>query len=102
VHYGYTDLKHYTPGQQRDINLVRLYIQAMTLSDLSTYDGTMIREEALQGVRGSQQKVRIHWPRSRDTDFFPTALVETIRDIKLYSVRSALETQSWRHASCIS
>ena len=35
----------------------------MTLSDLSTYDGTMIREEALQGVRGSQQKVRIHWPR---------------------------------------
>jgi hypothetical protein len=54
-------LRHYTPGQQRDINLVRLYIQAMTLSDLSIFDGTMIREEALQGTRGLHQKIRTNW-----------------------------------------
>jgi hypothetical protein len=56
-------IKRYTPGQQRDINLVRLYIQALTLSDLSTSDGTAIREHYLQGCRSPEQKIRQHWPR---------------------------------------
>jgi hypothetical protein len=37
--------KRYTPGQQRDINLVRLFIQALTLSDPPTPDSYAIREK---------------------------------------------------------
>jgi hypothetical protein len=56
-------LIRYTPGQQRDINLVRLYIQALTLSDLSTPDGHSIHETFLHGQRREGQKIRTHWPR---------------------------------------
>jgi hypothetical protein len=56
-------LARYTPTQQRHINLVRLYIQALTLSDISTADGTMIREDSLNGVRAPGQRIRTHWPR---------------------------------------
>ena len=56
-------LERYTPGQQRDINLVRLYIQALTLSDLSTPDGLTIHEHFLQGQRSASQKLRVYWPR---------------------------------------
>jgi hypothetical protein len=48
-------LKQYTPQQQRDINLVRLYLQAITLFDLSTPDGKTIRPNALSGIRGAAQ-----------------------------------------------
>jgi ribonuclease HI len=56
-------IHRYHPGQQRDINLVRLYIQAITLSDLSTSDGTAIRECFLLGCRRDKQTIRKHWPR---------------------------------------
>ena len=56
-------MQRYTPGQQRDINLVRLYVQALTLSDLSTPDGYSIREPFLLGHRLPGQRIRMHWPR---------------------------------------
>jgi hypothetical protein len=56
-------LQRYTPGQQRDINLVRLYIQALTLSDMSTPDGNTIHEPFLHGHRMQEQSIRTHWPR---------------------------------------
>ena len=59
-------LKRYTPGQQRDINLVRLYLQVLTLSDISTPDGDQIHEQYLQGNRLEGQKIRTHWPRQSD------------------------------------
>ena len=58
-------LKKYSPQDQRDINLVRLYIQAITLSDVSTPDGNHITWEALHGHRALTQVVRKNWPRQR-------------------------------------
>jgi len=56
-------IKFYTPQQQRDINLVRLHLQAITLSDLSNPDGKTIRHHALAGIRKENQRLRQHWPR---------------------------------------
>ena len=56
-------LTRYSPAQQRDINLVRLHIQVVTLSDLSHSDGIHIREHFLHGLRSEGQKIRTHWPR---------------------------------------
>jgi hypothetical protein len=44
-------LKHYSPQQQLDINLVRLHLQAITLSDISDPTGKNISTWALQGAR---------------------------------------------------
>lgn len=59
-------LRRYTPVQQRDINLVRLHLQVLTLSDLSTPDGYNIWEVYLSGKRKAGQKLRTHWPRQTD------------------------------------
>jgi hypothetical protein len=56
-------LQWYTPMQQRDINLVRLHIQALTLSDISTPDGLHIHEHFLHGYRSEGQHIRVYWPR---------------------------------------
>lgn len=56
-------IQQYTPQQQKDINLVRLYLQAITLSDLSNPDGKTIRIAALEGNREAHQRIRRHWPR---------------------------------------
>lgn len=56
-------LSRYNPQQKRDINLVRLYLQAITLSDLSTPDGLQIRPQALSGYRAEAQRLRKNWPR---------------------------------------
>ena len=56
-------LRKYTPQQQRDINLVRLYLQAITLSDLSAPEGIQIRPQALLGNRELGQRLRTNWPR---------------------------------------
>lgn len=58
-----TTIKQYTSRQQQDINLVRLYLQAITLSDLSNHDGTKIRKNALASQREEGQRLRQHWPR---------------------------------------
>ena len=51
-------LKHYTPQQQMDINLVRLFLQVITLSDVSTPDGRDICGHHLRGDRRPNQKIR--------------------------------------------
>ena len=57
-------LKHYTPQQQTDINLVRIYLQTITLSDLSAPDGKDICGYHLRGERRPQQRIRhTTWPR---------------------------------------
>jgi hypothetical protein len=55
-------LKTYSKQNQRDINLVRLHLQAITLSDISTLDGNSIRWEAWGGRRQRQETQRINWP----------------------------------------
>ena len=57
-------LKHYTPQQQTDLNLVRLFLQVITLSDMSTPDGRDICGYHLRGERRPNQKIRkTTWPR---------------------------------------
>jgi hypothetical protein len=56
-------LSRYSPTQQRDINLVRLHLQVLTLSDLSASDGKTIRTNALSGIRELDHQLRKHWPR---------------------------------------
>jgi hypothetical protein len=56
-------IRQYSPQQQRDINYVRLHLQALTLSDLSTPDGRQIRPQALRGYREKDQQPRQNWPR---------------------------------------
>ena len=49
---------------QWDVNLVRLYLQVITLSDMSDASGQCIKECYLTGVRDiKQQRERINWPR---------------------------------------
>ncbi|KAI2499411.1 hypothetical protein MHU86_15056 [Fragilaria crotonensis] len=58
------NLTRYTTTQQTDINLVRLYLQVITLSDLSTTDGNNIDEFFLRGERKPHQRIRKKtWPR---------------------------------------
>jgi hypothetical protein len=68
-------MQRYTPGQQRDINLVRLYIQALTLSDLSTSNGTAIREHFLCGHRRDDQKVQETLAATEYSNQLPTTTV---------------------------
>ena len=56
-------IRQYSIQQQKDINLVRIHLQAITLSDLSSPDGSQIRSQALRGVREATQQLRQHWPR---------------------------------------
>ena len=57
-------LTRYTILQQTDINLVRLYLQVITLSDLSTPDGKDVNEHFLRGERKPHQHIRQKtWPR---------------------------------------
>ena len=85
-------LRHYSPQQQRDINLVRLHLQAITLSDLSTPDGTQIRPHALRGVREVSQRPRQNWPRQEP----PTASQQRLwqRYMKSNFIRY---DRFWRH-----
>jgi hypothetical protein len=55
-------LQSYTNQQQYDINLVRLHLQALTLSDISTPDGKAITNEALLGQRPQRHINRKNWP----------------------------------------
>ena len=56
-------LKGYTTQQQADINLVRLYLQVITLSDMSLANGQEIQRSALQGERSLEFHNRPTWPR---------------------------------------
>lgn len=57
-------LIRYTPLQQKDINLVRLHLQVITLSDITTADGADVCSYMLQGSRRPGQHIRQKtWPR---------------------------------------
>jgi hypothetical protein len=56
-------LKHHTPGEQLDINLVRLHLQVITLSDISTANGRSIHPCAFMGQRIPGRRNRSSWPR---------------------------------------
>ena len=56
-------LKGYQPQQQEDINRVRLYLQVITLSDISSADGRDIMLSALHGERHNEFQNNPTWPR---------------------------------------
>ena len=56
-------LKRYNKQQQWDINLVRLHLQVLTLSDISTADGKQITQQAYNGTRKAHHRIRLNWPR---------------------------------------
>jgi hypothetical protein len=54
----------YNPQQQRNINLVCLHLQIITLSDLSDPQGKTICSQALRGYREDHHKLHdSNWPR---------------------------------------
>ena len=58
-----SQLDRYSVPQQRDINLVRLYLQASHLSDLASVDGKRIQPHGLAGERSDDFKSTTIWPR---------------------------------------
>jgi hypothetical protein len=61
-------LKGYSNQQQLDINLVRLYLRVITLSDMSHPDGNDIKQNMLHGERDPHQETRRStqgWPRQQ-------------------------------------
>ena len=61
-------LKHFMPHQHTDINLVCLFLQVITLSDMSTPDGCDICGYHLRGERRPNQKIRQNtWPAQQET-----------------------------------
>ena len=56
-------LSQYTNQQQRDINLARLYLQAITLSDISDPNGKTIHTMAINGHCEEHHRLRMNWPR---------------------------------------
>jgi hypothetical protein len=57
-------LTRYTPIQKLDINLVRLHLQIITLSDMTRSDGIHVCDYHRQGLRRPQQPIRTKtWPR---------------------------------------
>jgi hypothetical protein len=84
-------LSRYTRQQQRDINLVRLYLQAITLSDISEVDGRHIKKSALNGKRSEGAIQRDHWP----TQLTPTQY--QVKIWKSYMVDNFLRYQTkWK------
>jgi hypothetical protein len=61
-----TLIKQYTPSQQLDINLVRLFLQVITLSDMNELDGTNACPHHILGQRRPNQHIeRETWPRQQ-------------------------------------
>ncbi|KAI2498976.1 hypothetical protein MHU86_15539 [Fragilaria crotonensis] len=60
-------LAQYTGSQQRDINLVRIYLQCTTISEMrDVQDPRSIAKEALAGVRHSNFAPKPGWPRQEE------------------------------------
>jgi hypothetical protein len=51
-------IQQYTPDEQLDINLARMYHQAVWLSDLTEGDGLRIRPPCLQGQRDTMRTTK--------------------------------------------
>ena len=57
-------LTRYTPTQKLDINLVRMHLQIITLSDMTSSDGIHACDYHRKGIRRPQQVIRTKtWPR---------------------------------------
>ncbi len=60
-------LARYSPQQQQDLNLVRMYLQVHTLSDLSDTDRPVaIALNYLDGKRCPDQQITSLWPRQQE------------------------------------
>ena len=56
-------LQQYTPDEQLDINLVRINLQAVYISDLATGDGLALRRNSINGQTDSARTSTYIWPR---------------------------------------
>jgi hypothetical protein len=88
-------LSQYTPQQQQDINLVRIHLQALTLSDLSTSDGHNIQPQALEGIRAASYRPRQNWPRQENVTASQRRLWKRYLTSQLHSIRSTLAAGTW-------
>jgi hypothetical protein len=68
-------LQKYTPSQQLDLNLVRLFLQVITLSDMSDPDGLNACPQHILGRRRTNQIIkRATWPRQTEVTGAQTKL----------------------------
>jgi hypothetical protein len=56
-------LSQYTKDEQLDLNLVRIHLQAVYISDLSTGDGLSLRRNSINGFPDSASTSSYDWPR---------------------------------------
>jgi hypothetical protein len=87
-----TKMRHLSKQDQLDINLVRLHLQVITLSDISTLDGNSISKDAYHGRRHGSAKPRTNWPRQ------PTPTANQIKVWQRYLSDNFLRfTTKWEH-----
>jgi hypothetical protein len=55
----------FTTQQLRQINACRLYLQVLTISDITTADGTCILPRIMAGQRACDRVSNLHWPNVR-------------------------------------
>jgi hypothetical protein len=56
-------LHNFSPQQLREINSCRLYLQAITVSDIVNAQGTCLLQSAIQGEREPSRVSSLHWPK---------------------------------------
>ena len=83
----------YTPQQQRDVNLVRLYLQAITLSDISETNGNGICEQAFNGRRPVERcneytGLDSHSPHNTKSALGRSTSQKTISDTAAFGIRN--------------
>ena len=80
-------LSRYSHGQQRDINLVRLYLQCFNLSDLCcSHDHRKISQHFLGGDRPPHFDATTGWPRQERPSAPPTTIMETLYHVELFTI----------------
>ncbi|KAI2497820.1 hypothetical protein MHU86_16654 [Fragilaria crotonensis] len=105
-------LSQYTASQQSDINLVRIYLQCTTLSDMRDHqDPRCITKGALSGERQSTFVTKCGWPRQEEPTsqqrrlwkryissqflrygtFWKRIPTDSLRDIKARRIKSSIE-----------
>jgi hypothetical protein len=54
---------NFTPVEVSHINQCQLFLQVLTIADISTADGTQILQTAVDGVKDASRISRLQWPR---------------------------------------
>ena len=68
-------IQKYTPSQQLDLNLVHLFLQVITLSDMTEIDGANVCPHHFLGqLRPNQHIKRGTWPRQQEVTGSQTKL----------------------------